>query len=214
MRQRAMIAMAVINRPDLIIADEPTTALDVTVQAQILDTLVGITGEAGVAMMRITHDLGVVAGVADRVQVMYGGAVVEAAGVDELFAHPRMPYTVGLLGSVPHPEQVGARLTPIAGAPPSPLHLPPGCAFGPRCPLVQQRCTAAEPDLLPVTVPGGGPGSGHPGTPRTADGAAEHLARCVRWSELPGDRAARTLFEHAEIGSPLNAEPVGREGQR
>jgi peptide/nickel transport system ATP-binding protein len=188
MRQRAMIAMAIINQPRLIIADEPTTALDVTVQAQILETLVRISTDAGAAIMLITHDLGVVAGMADRVQVMYGGTVVEAAEVTELFAHPRMPYTVGLLGSVPHPEMVGRRLTPIHGAPPSPLHLPPGCTFGPRCPLMREDpCMVSEPEL--VTVGG------------TGDGAAEpHATRCHRWSELTGDQSARRMYSTAEIG--------------
>ncbi|MDT7677762.1 MAG: glutathione transport system ATP-binding protein [Pseudonocardiales bacterium] len=189
MRQRAMIAMAIINEPELIIADEPTTALDVTVQAQILETLVKISTDVGAAIMLITHDLGVVAGVADRVQVMYGGTVVEAAGVEELFAHPRMPYTVGLLGSVPHPELIGRPLTPIHGAPPSPLHLPPGCTFGPRCPLVAEQCRESEPELV------------------TIGAAAEaHATRCHRWSELSGDQSARRMFEHAEIG--LHEDPA------
>ena len=184
MRQRAMIAMAIINEPRLIIADEPTTALDVTVQAQILETLVRISTDAGAAIMLITHDLGVVAGMADRVQVMYGGTVVEAAEVTELFAHPRMPYTIGLLGSVPHPEQVGRRLTPIHGAPPSPLHPPHGCAFGPRCPLMREDpCLVSEPELVSV-------------------GTAEdrHSARCHRSSELSGDPSARLMFASTEIG--------------
>jgi len=192
MRQRAMIAMALSCDPELLIADEPTTALDVTVQAQILETLVRISTDAGAAIMLITHDLGVVAGMADRVQVMYGGTVVEAAEVTELFAHPRMPYTVGLLGSVPHPEMVGRRLTPIHGAPPSPLHLPPGCTFGPRCPLVREDpCLLTEPELVMV----GGSGDG------AVDGVDEtHATRCHRWSELTGDQSARLMFSSAEIG--------------
>jgi peptide/nickel transport system ATP-binding protein len=189
MRQRAMIAMAIINEPELIIADEPTTALDVTVQAQILETLVTISTDAGAAIMLITHDLGVVAGVADRVQVMYGGTVVEAAEVTELFAHPRMPYTVGLLGSVPHPELIGRPLTPIHGAPPSPLHLPSGCTFGPRCPLVAPQCLESEPELVSI------------GTAADA-----HATRCHRWSELSGDQSARRMFAHAEIG--LHEDPA------
>ncbi|GAA5147101.1 hypothetical protein GCM10023321_07570 [Pseudonocardia eucalypti] len=164
MRQRAMIAMAIINDPELIIADEPTTALDVTVQAQILETLTGISADTGASIMLITHDLGVVAGVADRVQVMYGGTLVESAAVRDLFAEPRMPYTAGLLGSVPHPEQVGRPLVPIPGSPPSPLRLPPGCSFGPRCPLAQDRCTEAEPELVEIDI--------------------DHWVRCLRWSEL------------------------------
>ncbi|MBO0874733.1 MAG: ABC transporter ATP-binding protein [Pseudonocardia sp.] len=184
MRQRAMIAMAMLNDPDLIIADEPTTALDVTVQAQILETLTAAATEAGAAIMMITHDLGVLAGMAHRVLVMYGGSVVEAAGVDELFTRPRMPYTVGLLGSVPNPDQAGQRLTPVAGSPPSPLRLPAGCAFAPRCPLVQRRCRDAEPELV--------------------EAAPEHLTRCVRWSELSGDRLAARIF--AGRGSEITEE--------
>jgi peptide/nickel transport system ATP-binding protein len=185
MRQRAMIAMAIINEPDLLIADEPTTALDVTVQAQILDILRSISTERGTAVMLITHDLGVVAGTAHRVQVMYGGTIVEEAEVTELFAHPRMPYTVGLLGSVPHPERLGSRLTPIPGAPPSPLHLPPGCAFGPRCPLRVSECTEAEPELLAV---------GHAeDTP--------HRSRCYRWAELSDEASAGPLFARSAAGS-------------
>ncbi|HVH24602.1 MAG TPA: ABC transporter ATP-binding protein, partial [Pseudonocardia sp.] len=107
MRQRAMIAMAIINDPDLIIADEPTTALDVTVQAQILETLLKVQDDTGAAIMMITHDLGVVAGIAARVQVMYGGTVVESGPVEDIFTEPRMPYTIGLLGSVPNPELLG-----------------------------------------------------------------------------------------------------------
>jgi peptide/nickel transport system ATP-binding protein len=204
MRQRAMIAMAIINQPRLIIADEPTTALDVTVQAQILETLVRISTDAGAAIVLITHDLGVVAGMADRVQVMYGGTVVEAAGVEELFAHPRMPYTVGLLGSVPHPEMVGRRLTPIHGAPPSPLHLPPGCTFGPRCPLMREDpCMVSEPELVTVGGPADGAVDGVAGG--LVDGAAggvvePHATRCHRWTELSGDQSARRMFSSAEIG--------------
>jgi len=175
MRQRAMIAMAIVNEPDLIIADEPTTALDVTVQAQILETLRAAASSTGAAIMLITHDLGVVAGMADRVQVMYGGTVVESAETVRLFAHPRMPYTVGLLGSVPNAEQVGRALTPIPGAPPSPLNLPPGCTFGPRCPLVEPGCRTLEPALVMVDEPG-------------------HEARCVRWEELTGQAGAEVLF--------------------
>ncbi len=174
MRQRAMIAMAIVNDPVLIIADEPTTALDVTVQAQILETLRAVTDDTGAAIMLITHDLGVVAGMADRVQVMYGGTVVETAETAILFARPRMPYTVGLLGSVPNPESVGRPLTPIPGAPPSPLSLPPGCTFEPRCPLAAPDCAAHEPDLLVVD-----------------DG---HAARCHRWPELGDDPSAADLF--------------------
>jgi peptide/nickel transport system ATP-binding protein len=195
MRQRAMIAMAIINQPQLIIADEPTTALDVTVQAQILETLSQISTDVGAAIMLITHDLGVVAGMADRVQVMYGGTVVETAETAELFAHPRMPYTVGLLGSVPHPDLIGRPLTPIAGTPPSPLHLPAGCTFAPRCPLVREDpCRLSEPALLPVT------GEDRDAGMDAGMDAAGHHARCHRWAELSGQPSERDIFEHPEIG--------------
>ncbi|MBC6451545.1 ABC transporter ATP-binding protein [Actinokineospora xionganensis] len=181
MRQRVVIAMAIINEPDVIIADEPTTALDVTVQAQILETLLRIRDETAAAIVMITHDLGVVAGMVDRVQVMYGGTVVESAPVDGLFEYPRMPYTVGLLGSLPNPAVLGRRLTPIKGTPPSLINLPPGCAFSPRCPLVIDACHTDEPALEP------------------ADGR-DHFTRCHRWRHLAGLRKPQELFAHDEIG--------------
>ena len=148
MRQRVVIAIAMANRPDLIIADEPTTALDVTVQAQVLELLKLAHVQTGAAMVLITHDLGVVAGIADRVLVMYAGKAVEVGTVDEVFYRPRMPYSVGLLGSVPRlTGGGGARLTPIHGRPPSPLDLPPGCPFHPRCPIRRDICANTEPHL-------------------------------------------------------------------
>jgi peptide/nickel transport system ATP-binding protein len=192
MRQRVMIAIALACDPKVLIADEPTTALDVTIQAGILDLMRDLRRRLDTAIVLITHDLGVVAGVADRVQVMYGGTVVEAAGVEELFAHPRMPYTVGLLGSVPHPELIGRPLTPIHGAPPSPLHLPSGCTFGPRCPLVAEQCRESEPELVTIGA--------------AEDPGAAHATRCHRWSELSGDQSARRMFSHAEIG--LHEDPA------
>ena len=151
MRQRVMIAMAMANQPDLIIADEPTTALDVTIQAQILDVLRTAKEATGAAVVLITHDLGVVAGFADRVAVMYAGRIVEIGGVDDVFYRPRMPYTLGLLGSIPRLD-VGRRqrLTPIEGSPPSLVHLPSGCPFSPRCPLRVPKCIEVEPALLPI----------------------------------------------------------------
>jgi peptide/nickel transport system ATP-binding protein len=151
MRQRAVIAMAIANDPDLIIADEPTTALDVTVQAQVLEVLKTAQQVTGAGILLITHDLGVVAGIADRVMVMYAGRAVESAPVDELFARPRMPYTLGLLGSVPRLD-VGERrpLVPIEGQPPALTDLPPGCPFVPRCPLAVDLCQEVEPTLDPV----------------------------------------------------------------
>ena len=146
MRQRAMIAMAIINDPEIIFADEPTTALDVTVQAQILETLIEVKDRVNAAVVLITHDLGVVANMAHRVLVMYAGRAVETAGVDDLFAHPRHPYTAGLLGSIPSLEGDSDRLTPIKGTPPSLINLPTGCPFSPRCPLADAAC-GVEPPL-------------------------------------------------------------------
>jgi peptide/nickel transport system ATP-binding protein len=151
MRQRVMIAMAIANQPDLIIADEPTTALDVTIQAQILDVLRTAKEATGAAVILITHDLGVVAGFADRVAVMYAGRIVEIGDVDDVFYQPRMPYTLGLLGSIPRLDfGRKQRLTPIEGNPPSLVHLPSGCPFWPRCPLRIQQCVDVEPALLPM----------------------------------------------------------------
>jgi peptide/nickel transport system ATP-binding protein len=172
MRQRVMIAMALSCGPRLLIADEPTTALDVTTQAQIIAELRGLADELGTAVILVTHDLGVVAQVADRVLVMYGGRVVERAGVAELFADPRHPYTWGLLGSIarmegPRPH----RLPSIPGAPPTPLALPAGCSFRPRCPHAFDRCLE-EPPLA------SGP-----------EGSAEHCDRC--WLGLSEKRGRR-----------------------
>ncbi|NUP52549.1 MAG: ABC transporter ATP-binding protein, partial [Catenulispora sp.] len=151
MRQRVMIAMAIANDPDLIIADEPTTALDVTVQAQILEVLATAKQATGAAIVLITHDLGVVAGFADRATVMYAGRPVESAAVEELFATPRMPYTAGLLASLPRLDAGrGVRLRSIPGAPPSPTELGPGCPFAPRCAFVVERCREVEPELLEI----------------------------------------------------------------
>ncbi|MGH3513462.1 MAG: ABC transporter ATP-binding protein [Pseudonocardiaceae bacterium] len=152
MRQRVVIAIAMANGPEVIIADEPTTALDVTVQAQILDALRSAKEQTGAAMLLITHDLGVIAGQADRVLVMYAGRVVEAGTVEEIFYTPRMPYTLGLLGSQPRLDMRRHRLHPISGAPPSALNLPSGCPFAPRCPLAAPVCEAEEP---PLTGAGG-----------------------------------------------------------
>ncbi|MEW6073402.1 MAG: ABC transporter ATP-binding protein [Planctomycetota bacterium] len=155
MRQRVMIAMAVSCGPRLLIADEPTTALDVTVQAQILALLADLQRRTGMSMLLITHDLGVVAETADRVAVMYAGRVVEHAGVRELFARPRHPYTVGLLRSRPDLARPGERLPAIEGAVPSAFALPAGCRFHPRCPRAAARCVAEEPALLPAPAAAG-----------------------------------------------------------
>jgi peptide/nickel transport system ATP-binding protein len=166
MRQRAMIAMAIANEPEIIIADEPTTALDVTVQAQILELLNKIKEETHAAIILITHDLGVVAGMVDRMMVMYAGTVVESGSVNDVFYEPRMPYTVGLLGSIPRLDAAdGGKLLPIRGAPPSLINLPPGCPFSPRCPLARQECLDAEPTLAATT-------------------SVEHLASCFFSDEV------------------------------
>ena len=173
-RQRVVIAIAIANNPDLIICDEPTTALDVTVQAQILDVLRTARDVTGAGVLIITHDLGVVAEFADRALVMYAGRAVEAAGVDELYADRRMPYTAGLLGSVPRlGSPRGSRLVPIPGTPPSLIALPPGCPFSPRCPLTVEDCRQAEPALLPVEA-----------------SQAGHLAACIRTEQVAGHSAA------------------------
>jgi peptide/nickel transport system ATP-binding protein len=154
MRQRVMIAMALVNGPDLLIADEPTTALDVTVQAQILELIKDLQREFHTAVIVITHDLGVVAEVSDKVVVMYGGQIVESGTIDEVYYTPEMPYTLGLMGSVPRMNQPRTtRLNPIPGQPPSLINLPSGCVFRPRCAFTSlvpgDRCSAERPDLLP-----------------------------------------------------------------
>jgi peptide/nickel transport system ATP-binding protein len=175
MRQRVMIAMAIANDPDVIICDEPTTALDVTIQAQVLEVLKKAQRKTGAAIIMITHDLGVVAGFADRVLVMYAGRPVEVGAVDDVFYRMRMPYTVGLLASIPRVDRSGRQpLVPIEGNPPSPAALPPGCPFAPRCPMKVDACDDGEPPLFEV--------------------AAGHGAACIRWDEVrprgPGRHAA------------------------
>jgi len=193
MRQRVVIALAIANDPDLIIADEPTTALDVTVQAQILEVLEAAKAETGAAVLLITHDLGVVAGHADEVAVMYAGRIVERAGAGELFASPAMPYTLGLLGSVPSPE-AGRRLplVPIEGEPPSPGDRAPGCPFAPRCPLAREDCRPTEPALAEF----------RPG----------HEVACLHAAEAAGRRPGDVFgrIEESSSGVPADAEPVLR----
>jgi peptide/nickel transport system ATP-binding protein/oligopeptide transport system ATP-binding protein len=147
MRQRVMIAMALSCEPALLIADEPTTALDVTIQAQILDLLQDLQRRLGMAMLIITHDLGVIAEIADEVVVMYAGKIVESAPVDALFADPQHPYTIGLLGSIPRIEVDRERLSTIEGSVPSPNNQPKGCRFAPRCPFADSRCHLEPPPL-------------------------------------------------------------------
>ncbi len=153
MRQRAMIAMAMANKPSVLIADEPTTALDVTIQAQVLDVMRIAAEETGAATVLITHDLGVVAEMADRVAVMYGGRVVERGTVDQIFHSPRHPYTLGLMMSLPRVTGEIEKLLPIPGNPPSVINLPPGCAFHPRCRMSEGRelCRTKVPEVVQVT---------------------------------------------------------------
>jgi peptide/nickel transport system ATP-binding protein len=179
MRQRVMIAMAIANDPDVLIADEPTTALDVTIQAQVLELLDTARAMTGAAMILITHDLGVVAGRADRILVMYAGKAVETGPVQQVYADPRMPYTIGLLGSVPRLDRPGEPLTPIEGAPPDLTRLPTGCPFAPRCPIRIPVCATVEPALEPP--------AGHPGA-----------AACHRSGEIAGGRIG---------GSPVFPRP-------
>ncbi len=150
MRQRAMIAMALSLNPDLLIADEPTTALDVTVQAQILTLIDRLQSEFNTAVALITHDLGVVAEHCDHIQVMYAGRIVEEGTGDDIYYNPMMPYTWGLMRSIPRLGAETDRLTPIMGSPPSLIHLPDGCSFSPRCPYVFDRCHQEDPALIAV----------------------------------------------------------------
>ena len=166
MRQRAMIAMAIANQPKLLIADEPTTALDVTIQAQVIEVMQEAQKLTGAAMMLITHDLGLVAGLADRIQVMYSGRVVETGTTDDIFYRSSNPYTRGLMASIPRVDGQGdERLKPIPGTPPSLLNPPPGCPFRPRCEFRTDRCATDIPTLDPV-----GP---------------DHSSRCFESGNLP-----------------------------
>jgi len=148
MRQRVMIAMALACGPSLLIADEPTTALDVTIQAQILDLLKQLQAETGMAILLITHDLGIVAETADRVSIMYAGRIVEQAGVRALFEAPKHPYTLGLFASLPKPHETRERLETIPGQVPAATDFPPGCRFHPRCPSCMEVCKGTEPRTL------------------------------------------------------------------
>ncbi|MEJ2358027.1 MAG: ABC transporter ATP-binding protein [Deinococcales bacterium] len=167
MRQRVMIAMALSCGPKLLIADEPTTALDVTIQAQILDLMRKLQREIGMSILFITHDLGVVAEMADRVVVMYAGRAVEEGDVNDIFARPQMPYTLGLMNSIPRVDRAAEhqdRLEAIPGNVPNPLYLPDGCAFHPRCRFATDECKQAIPPL--------------------EDTGNGHMVRCIRWKDL------------------------------
>ena len=177
MRQRAMIAMALVCRPKVLIADEPTTALDVTIQAQILELLDQLQAELGMAVMLIAHDLGVVAGTADRVLVMYAGEVVETAPTVELYARPKHPYTEGLLASIPRLDTPRGRLKSIPGQVPAATAWPGGCRFHPRCPYAWDRCATEAPPLLDA-------GTGEPGS---------HMVRCWLLAEPQRRRVSARL---------------------
>jgi len=164
MKQRVMIAMALSCEPALLIADEPTTALDVTIQAQILDLLRALQSEMGMAILLITHDLGIVAEMAEVVAVMYAGQIVETAPVQELFTQPKHPYTVGLFKSLPKLTGPRERLTPIEGTVPEPTDYPRGCRFAARCPLAADECRTSDPELVEVSP--------------------SHESRCIRWREV------------------------------
>jgi peptide/nickel transport system ATP-binding protein len=190
MRQRVMIAMALVNRPKLLIADEPTTALDVTVQAQILDLLDQLREETGTAIVIITHDLGVVAQMADDIAVMYAGRIVERAPAAAIFDRPEHPYTWGLLESIPRLDVPrGAELVPIPGRPPSLIARPTGCHFHPRCPYVREAHTRTDPPLEP------------------AGGDPAHLVRCL----LPAE-TRRELWARLRRGEGGAAAPSGAVG--
>jgi oligopeptide transport system ATP-binding protein len=164
MRQRVMIAMALSLDPDVLIADEPTTALDVTVQSQIMDLLKKLQKETGMGLILITHDLAVVAEVADRVVVMYAGRRMETGGLDDIFHRPAHPYTVGLMDSIARPDVHLDRLKPIPGSPPDPLAIPPGCPFHPRCVYAKERCAVDSPPLEKLS--------------------GDHASACFYWAEV------------------------------
>jgi peptide/nickel transport system ATP-binding protein len=204
MRQRAMIAMAISNDPEMLIADEPTTALDVTIQAQILEVLKQVQQATNAAIVVITHDLGVIARLADRVQVMYAGRTAEITSVDTIFRDSRHPYTRGLLGSLPKlDESQHEALKPIAGAPPSMLSPPPGCAFHPRCPMAQPNCAVDVPALRLVGADG----------QVSACHYAEELERADSPTDLPDDvveRAPDKAVLAEEVDKLLASEHRGR----
>jgi len=215
MRQRVVIAIAIANNPDIIIADEPTTALDVTIQAQILDILKVAQRETGAAVVLITHDLGVVAGSADDVMVMYAGRAVERASIDTVFAKPSQPYTMGLLGAVPKPHVAATtRLVPIKGNPPSLAAIPTGCPFHPRCPMATPECSQSEPELLPIE-----PSEGHLVSCHWMDKIRENSLTFEdvypdleplkpKWAEVPRDQRPVVL----EVKDLVKTFPVQGKG--
>jgi peptide/nickel transport system ATP-binding protein len=193
MRQRVMIAIAIANNPRVLIADEPTTALDVTIQAQVLEVLHTAQEETGAAVVMITHDLGVVAGMADDIMVMYAGKPVETGAVEDIYYNPRMPYTMGLLGAVPRVDVAEkASLVPIEGIPPNLIHKPTGCSFAPRCPLASGACLDGDPPLAPVA------------------GSSLHRAACIKSGLLGGDVDVHDVFPAPPVPvSKFDAIPRG-----
>jgi peptide/nickel transport system ATP-binding protein len=200
MRQRAMIAMALSLSPKLIIADEPTTALDATVQAQILDLLIHLQRESGTALILITHDLGVVADIADDVMVMYAGRAAEKASKHDIFYQPHHPYTKGLLESIPNSSAAAERLKPITGQPPSLIRLPSGCAFHPRCAYVMDRCLTEQPDLVAVGAAGAHRSACF--LPTRAVGLSEEAEKLRKSAVEEGRHAAA-----AEVAEEIAARP-------
>ena len=218
MRQRAMIAMALALQPRLIVADEPTTALDATVQAQILDLLLRLQQEFGTALIMITHDLGVVADIADEVMVMYAGRAAEKAPKRDIFYAAHHPYTKGLLESIPSSKAAGGRLKPIPGSPPSLINLPSGCKFHPRCGYVFDKCLTDEPVLHPVAESGlHDSACWLPAEAAGMSAAAEQLRKQVVQAER-GEQAAEVVAAaQAQLGgvlddAPAGAPAVGNEG--
>lgn len=202
MRQRAMIAIAIANDPDLIIADEPTTALDVTIQAQIMELLRKAQEITGAAIVLITHDLGVVAGYADKVAVMYAGKLIETGSIDDIFYRPRMPYTIGLLRSVPNVVTAGKeRLVPLEGRPPQLNALPKGCPFAERCPIAVEACLEIEPDLQEV--------HGEVPAAESVVDSEGHFAACIRADEIESG----ALKAHEIFPRPEPVEIVDRSGR-
>lgn len=191
MRQRVMIAIAMANDPKVLIADEPTTALDVTIQAQVLEVLKVAQEETGAAVVMITHDLGVVAGIADEIMVMYAGKAVETGNADDIYYRPRMPYTIGLLGAIPRVDTATkAALVPIKGTPPNLISPPPGCSFAARCPLATEECRSADVQLV------------------TIDGDPRHQAACIKTDQIGGDADAHEIYDVPEIAtSEIEAIP-------
>ena len=200
MRQRAMIAMALSLSPKLMIADEPTTALDATVQAQILDLLLHLQQESDTALILITHDIGVVADIADDVIVMYAGRAAEKASKDDIFYRPHHPYTKGLLESIPNSSAAAERLKPITGQPPSLIRLPTGCAFHPRCAYVMDRCLTEEPNLVAVGAAGAHRSACF--LPTRAVGLAEEAEELRRRAVGEGRHAAAAEVAEAIAASP------------